>query len=114
MSLPEGDITAADIEQLVAEFHRMHQELYTFSMPWVPVEIRNLRLIAKSKGQKIKMGTIEAGGAGRFRCDETEEKLLLQRQLQGDEHLRRREIEGRECDLRPRGHRAPADHDGSA
>ena len=28
-------------------------------MPWVPVEIRNLRLIAKSKGQKIQMEKIE-------------------------------------------------------
>ena len=63
MTLHEGDITADDIQKLVEEFHQKHQELYTFSMPWVPVEIRNLRLIAKSKGQKIKMGTVEAGGA---------------------------------------------------
>ena len=59
----EGDITSEDIQKLTGEFHKTHQELYTFSMPWVPVEIRNLRLIAKSKGQKIKMETIEAGSA---------------------------------------------------
>ncbi len=63
VSLPEEDITAQDIEKLTAEFHKTHQELYTFSMPWVPVEIRNLRLIAKSKGQKIKMEKIETGTA---------------------------------------------------
>ena len=58
----EGDITAEDIQKLAEGFHKKHQELYTFSMPWVPVELRNLRLIAKSKGQKIRMGTIENGG----------------------------------------------------
>ncbi len=62
MTLPEGDITSGDIEKLAEEFHQKHAELYTFSMPWVPVEIRNLRLIGKSKGQKIKMETIETGG----------------------------------------------------
>ena len=55
----EGDITAQDIEKLTEEFHKTHAELYTFSMPWVPVEIRNLRLIAKSKGQKIQVEKIE-------------------------------------------------------
>ena len=55
----EGDITSGDIEKLTEEFHKTHQELYTFSMPWVPVEVRNLRLIAKSKGQKIQMEKIE-------------------------------------------------------
>ncbi|KUO74347.1 MAG: hypothetical protein APF81_10190 [Desulfosporosinus sp. BRH_c37] len=63
MTFPEGDITAQDIEKLTAEFHKKHQELYTFSMPWVPVEFQNVRLIGKSKGQKITMATIEAGTA---------------------------------------------------
>lgn len=61
INLHEGDINAQDIETLTQDFHKKHQELYTFSLPWVPVEFRNLRLIAKSKGQKIKMATIEAG-----------------------------------------------------
>jgi N-methylhydantoinase A len=63
VTLSEGDITAQHIEKLTEEFHKTHQELYTFSMPWVPVELRNLRLIAKSKGQKIQMATIESGTA---------------------------------------------------
>ena len=61
VSFHEGDITAADIEKLTEEFHKTHQDLYTFSMPWVPVEIRNLRLIAKSKGTKIQMAKVESG-----------------------------------------------------
>lgn len=60
VNLHEGDITAGDIEKLAEEFHKTHADLYTFSMPWVPVEIRNLRLIAKSKGQKIQVERIEA------------------------------------------------------
>lgn len=63
MDLHEGEINAEDIEKLTVEFHKKHQELYTFSIPWVPVELRNLRLIAKSKGQKVNMATIETGTA---------------------------------------------------
>ena len=63
MTAPDREIDTADIESLVEEFHRKHMELYTFSLPWVPVEFRNLRLIAKSKGKKIKMKTIDAGDA---------------------------------------------------
>lgn len=63
MTLHEGDIGAQALEELTVEFHQKHHELYTFSLPWVPVEFRNLRLIAKSKGQKINMAKIEAGTA---------------------------------------------------
>ncbi len=68
VNLHEGDITAEDIQKLTEEFHKTHAELYTFSMPWVPVEIRNLRLIAKSKGQKIQVEKIEAGTADASRA----------------------------------------------
>lgn len=61
MNLPEGNISAQDLEKLAQEFHRRHEELYTFSLPWVPVEIRSVRLIAKVKGQKINLGRIEKG-----------------------------------------------------
>jgi N-methylhydantoinase A len=52
MPLPPGEITAVHIRNLGAEFHGKHKELFTFSMDWVPVEIRNLRLIARVKAQK--------------------------------------------------------------
>jgi N-methylhydantoinase A len=68
VTLHEGDIIAGDIQGLVEEFHKTHAELYTFSMPWVPGEIRNLRLIAKFMGQKIKMETIESGDADASRA----------------------------------------------
>ena len=61
MDLNAGDVTSRDIEQLAEEFHRKHEELYTFSMPWVPIELRNLWLIAKVKSKKIEMERIAAG-----------------------------------------------------
>jgi len=61
MGLNTGEINSRDIEQLAEEFHQRHEELYTFSMPWVPIELRNLRLIAKVGVQKIEVKKIAAG-----------------------------------------------------
>jgi len=61
MGLNAGEIASRDIEQLAEEFHQRHEELYTFSMPWVPIELRNLRLIAKVGVQKIEVKKIAAG-----------------------------------------------------
>jgi len=63
MHFAEGDITAKDIENIEQEFHRKHKELFTFSLPWVPIEFRNLRLIAKVKSKKIEMPKIAAGSS---------------------------------------------------
>jgi N-methylhydantoinase A len=61
ISFKAGDITSGDIDQLEKEFHRRHEELYTFAMPWVPIEFQNLRLIAKVGIQKIELKRINAG-----------------------------------------------------
>lgn len=61
VDLPLGAITAKDIEKVAEEFHAKHQKLYTFSLPWVPVELRNLRVIAKVAGKKIEVKKIAAG-----------------------------------------------------
>ncbi len=63
MTLSNEEVSARDVELLNEEFHRRHEELYTFSLPWVPAEFRNLRLIAKVRGQKIEMERIERGSA---------------------------------------------------
>jgi N-methylhydantoinase A len=59
--LPTRDIVSTDVEQLAKIFHQKHEALYTFSLPWVPIEIRVLRLIAKVKGQKINLIRIPKG-----------------------------------------------------
>jgi N-methylhydantoinase A len=61
IELPAGEITAGDIEQLARVFRQKHEELYTFSLPWVPIEIRVLRLVAKVKGQKLDLIKIPKG-----------------------------------------------------
>jgi N-methylhydantoinase A len=61
MELNSGEITSRDIEQLAKEFHQRHEELYTFSMPWVPIDLRTLRLIAKVAVQKIEVKRIATG-----------------------------------------------------
>jgi N-methylhydantoinase A len=55
MDLPAGRITSKSLEQVVHDFHRKHEELYTFGLPWVPVEFRNLRLIAKVDVKRTEM-----------------------------------------------------------
>jgi N-methylhydantoinase A/oxoprolinase/acetone carboxylase beta subunit/N-methylhydantoinase B/oxoprolinase/acetone carboxylase alpha subunit len=61
ISLPEKNITSNNLEQLANSFHKKHEELYTFSLPWIPVELRNLRLIVKIKGEKLKLIKIPQG-----------------------------------------------------
>ncbi len=61
MCFPKSDITSADLEQMVKEFKRKHEELYTFSLPWVLPEFRNLRTITKILASKIEPKRIAAG-----------------------------------------------------
>ncbi len=56
IEFPTREIVPEDLEQLAKTFHQKHEELYTFTLSWVPIEIRNLRLIAKVKGQKPESG----------------------------------------------------------
>jgi N-methylhydantoinase A len=61
MSLPGGEIAKEDIAAMDREFHKRHEAVFTFSMDWVPAEIRNLRLIAKVKARKVTLPRIEIG-----------------------------------------------------
>jgi N-methylhydantoinase A/oxoprolinase/acetone carboxylase beta subunit/N-methylhydantoinase B/oxoprolinase/acetone carboxylase alpha subunit len=61
MEMPSGDVAFEDLEQLGKNFHKEHEELYTFTISWVPVEIRNLRLIARIKAKKLDLIKIPEG-----------------------------------------------------
>ncbi len=61
MEFGAGEITVAEIAKLAQDFHKRHEKLYTFSMPWVPIDVRTLRLIAKIPTDKIRMKHLEAG-----------------------------------------------------
>ena len=55
LKLHDGDITSKDLENIKADFHRKHEELFTFSLPHVEIEIRNIRLIAAVKSKPIEL-----------------------------------------------------------
>jgi N-methylhydantoinase A len=59
--LPDNRVSKKDIAHMAEEFHRLHKELFTFSLTWVPIEMINLRLIAKIKTKKIPISKIDAG-----------------------------------------------------
>lgn len=59
--LPDTEITGQDIKNMEQEFHKLHKELFTFSLPWVPIEMINLRLTVKIKSQKIPIKKIATG-----------------------------------------------------
>ncbi|MEM8840202.1 MAG: hydantoinase/oxoprolinase family protein [Pseudomonadota bacterium] len=48
-------VTPRDLERLVADFHALHQRLYTFSDPEAPVEIVNLRVEAVGETGKLTL-----------------------------------------------------------
>jgi N-methylhydantoinase A len=61
IKFPANDITKKDIEQVMEDFHQLHKESFTFFLPWVPIEIINLRMTAKVKSQKMPIIKIAAG-----------------------------------------------------
>ena len=61
IKLPEGEITPDSMKKLEKEFHELHEELFTFSLGWVPMEVINLRLTAKIKSTKIPINKIAVG-----------------------------------------------------
>lgn len=63
IALPETDMTPEDVEDMERRFHDLHKELFTFSLPWVPMEIINVRLTAKIKSSKIPIKKMSMGTA---------------------------------------------------
>jgi N-methylhydantoinase A len=59
LTLSSGEITKEDLESLEKDFHKKHEELFTFSLPKVQIELRNLRLIASVKSDPIDLPKIE-------------------------------------------------------
>jgi N-methylhydantoinase A len=59
LTLSSGEITQEDMGRVKTDFHKKHEELFTFSLPQVPIELRNLRLIASVKSDPIDLPKIE-------------------------------------------------------
>jgi N-methylhydantoinase A len=61
LKLPDTPVTEKEIQSMISEFHKLHEELFTFSLPWVSVELINLRLIVKIKVSEIPVTEIGRG-----------------------------------------------------
>jgi N-methylhydantoinase A len=59
LKLSADAITKEDLEGLKMDFHKKHEELFTFSLPQVQIELRNLRLIASVKSDPIDLPVVE-------------------------------------------------------
>lgn len=59
LRFPSGELSDKDIKGMEREFHKKHKELFTFSLPSVPIEFQNLRLIARVRSKKIQIPEIE-------------------------------------------------------
>ncbi|MCF8095319.1 MAG: hydantoinase/oxoprolinase family protein [Desulfobacteraceae bacterium] len=59
LTLPSSDISKQDLINLKDDFHRKHNDLFTFSLPNVDIETRNLRLIATVKSDVSDLPEIE-------------------------------------------------------
>lgn len=61
LKLPEGALTYDKLKEMIAGFHKLHKETFTFDLPWVPIQIINLRMTAKMKGSPFKVNKIDTG-----------------------------------------------------
>jgi len=54
--------SAAELESTVSEFHRQHEKLYTFQMPWKYVEFLTFRLRAAAAKAPFRLRQIDGAG----------------------------------------------------
>jgi len=59
LNLSSDEISKNDLESLKKDFHKKHDELFTFSLPKVQIQLRNLRLIASIKSDPIDLPKME-------------------------------------------------------
>ncbi|KPK74329.1 MAG: hypothetical protein AMJ79_14465 [Phycisphaerae bacterium SM23_30] len=59
LNFSSEEISKDDLESLKNDFHKNHDELFTFSLPNAQIELRNLRMIASIKSDPIALPEIE-------------------------------------------------------
>jgi N-methylhydantoinase A len=63
VKLPVHEITDTDLRDVEERFHALHEELFTFSLRWVPMEMINVRLTAKIKSTKLPIAKVPMSSA---------------------------------------------------
>ena len=61
VDVPSGSLTESDLEQVVENFHKRHEELYTFNMRWKGVEFLNFRVRATAPKAPFSLSDISDG-----------------------------------------------------
>jgi len=63
VSFPLGDVDGESVSEAVANFHRRHEELYTFQMPWKETELLTFYLKATVKKARFELSEAEEGSS---------------------------------------------------
>lgn len=63
VDIPEGEVSSELLALGVENFHKAHEDLYTFNMEWKAVEFLTFRLRATTPKAPFDLRRIEAGGA---------------------------------------------------
>lgn len=63
LKMPDTHITRPVLDNMTAKFHQLHKDTFSFDLPWVPIQIINVRLTARMKGLETKLNKIGAGTA---------------------------------------------------
>lgn len=61
--IPDGPISAATLQSTVSNFHREHESLFNFSMPWLQVQFLTFRLLATAAPMPFSLPSHTGGGA---------------------------------------------------
>ena len=61
VEVPTGTLTADDLDTAIANFHRKHEQLFTFNMPWQQVELLTFRLRATTPKVPFELSRIATG-----------------------------------------------------
>lgn len=57
------DVTQDVLDAMVSGFHKLHKETFTFDLPWVPIQLTNIRMTARMQGSPFKVNRIASGTA---------------------------------------------------
>ena len=61
VDVPNGKLSEADLEQVIENFHKKHEDLYTFNMRWKGVELLTFRLRATAPKAPFELSKVAKG-----------------------------------------------------
>ena len=80
VDMPDGPITEATVDHLIANFHDLHNRLYTYNLPQAKVELVNLRVSASGALPRHEMSKLSSAN-GRQPEPESHRPALFSRSV---------------------------------